>query len=730
MAAVQPSSPLSAARATIAMESAAVLSSSLDSIGASMSQWVPDSERKECGDCCQLFSPFIRRHHCRSCGEIFCANCSRRFLLLPKYKLNGYDQPQRTCNTCVELHGPSSLQSVGTVEHRLPVWDLPMVVSKKLPMAMNGELMEVGEYVLRVCSSSKVAVSFVLSQAVESEDDLTDWEKRIARGRATLDVNVEMNGKDMCDERYFTIVAPSTWSLSVTFPAAFASANVTVTILKSCTCEMSAHFRDNREKSPRRNRGLPRLTSGLSAFSSPELYSDARAGLPRIRSASGIETKKSEGEELEMKELTVRRRTQSEKESKRESEEGKSARVGEECGDCHNAREQLEENVAEQPLLEDDEELKDWGFHTVDREALVAEYGREALRKELSVRCIPMKAVKTDTFADSCAAWPAYEGHTALTYPQDQAKKALSTWSLFGEQCFELGLIRPFLLLVSMHPEVRLSYAQLLEVPIWEMDGFGDPHFEAYAMLVRDSNSVTHRANCAFEEAGDWFQMLWRIASQSLASKRETCPETRSELSSLSTSYAESLGYCKEPENPYLRSLEEVFLKGLVQVFDEVKETGDTCHTVNDETRLLMESDCLDPLVAKLKAAGFADPWLTRRLATATFQGRNDHIASALGEWCEQKQFYQGARQVASLVVPGSILLVHLLIAATPLFTLSPLAIIPATSLAVNVVRLALFTKTPFSILLPVIGIVCQRELLAYHDICIDDYYPRSHTPC
>lgn len=36
--------------------------------------WRPDFERENCKDCDQRFSFFERRHHCRKCGEIFCAN--------------------------------------------------------------------------------------------------------------------------------------------------------------------------------------------------------------------------------------------------------------------------------------------------------------------------------------------------------------------------------------------------------------------------------------------------------------------------------------------------------------------------------------------------------------------------------------------------------------------------------------------------------------------------------
>lgn len=40
--------------------------------------WMSDRSSKACYECEQLFTFFRRRHHCRSCGQIFCANCCAR----------------------------------------------------------------------------------------------------------------------------------------------------------------------------------------------------------------------------------------------------------------------------------------------------------------------------------------------------------------------------------------------------------------------------------------------------------------------------------------------------------------------------------------------------------------------------------------------------------------------------------------------------------------------------
>lgn len=37
--------------------------------------WMEDGHVSECYQCAKPFSLFVRRHHCRLCGHIFCANC-------------------------------------------------------------------------------------------------------------------------------------------------------------------------------------------------------------------------------------------------------------------------------------------------------------------------------------------------------------------------------------------------------------------------------------------------------------------------------------------------------------------------------------------------------------------------------------------------------------------------------------------------------------------------------
>ena len=61
--------------------------------------WVADSERECCAQCSRNFWALRRRHHCRSCGEIFCHDCSSTTVAL-----GGPDKSERVCDACVGVH--------------------------------------------------------------------------------------------------------------------------------------------------------------------------------------------------------------------------------------------------------------------------------------------------------------------------------------------------------------------------------------------------------------------------------------------------------------------------------------------------------------------------------------------------------------------------------------------------------------------------------------------------
>uniref|UniRef100_A0A6I8MYZ9 FYVE-type domain-containing protein n=1 Tax=Ornithorhynchus anatinus TaxID=9258 RepID=A0A6I8MYZ9_ORNAN len=63
--------------------------------------WVPDSSSPCCRACRAPFTFLRRRHHCRSCGQIFCSRCSSHSAPLPQF---GHVKPVRVCSHCYATH--------------------------------------------------------------------------------------------------------------------------------------------------------------------------------------------------------------------------------------------------------------------------------------------------------------------------------------------------------------------------------------------------------------------------------------------------------------------------------------------------------------------------------------------------------------------------------------------------------------------------------------------------
>ena len=99
------------------------------------------------------------------------------------------------------------------------------------------------------------------------------------------------------------------------------------------------------------------------------------------------------------------------------------------------------------------------------------------------------------------AEWPSKkEFPDILTYPQHKAVDEMTRDSVYKAKAFQKGLIKPFLLLVSMHPETRLRWSVAIKVPLLNMKEYGDSHAEAYKILTMDRKGLQARANHAFAD--------------------------------------------------------------------------------------------------------------------------------------------------------------------------------------------------------------------------------------
>eukprot|EP01105_Mastigella_eilhardi_P020055 TRINITY_DN4754_c0_g1_i4.p1 TRINITY_DN4754_c0_g1~~TRINITY_DN4754_c0_g1_i4.p1 ORF type:complete len:215 (-),score=54.21 TRINITY_DN4754_c0_g1_i4:69-713(-) len=60
--------------------------------------WQNDHDAKKCTKCGLCFSVVNRRHHCRMCGFLVCAECSKQRVLLPDFDSGKH----RVCDECAE----------------------------------------------------------------------------------------------------------------------------------------------------------------------------------------------------------------------------------------------------------------------------------------------------------------------------------------------------------------------------------------------------------------------------------------------------------------------------------------------------------------------------------------------------------------------------------------------------------------------------------------------------
>jgi hypothetical protein len=95
--------------------------------------WAPDASAAACRGCSAPFSLFLRRHHCRRCGQVFCDGCSARRLPLPG---PGNAKPCRVCSACAaELE----LEAAGEeLEEEALEEEARAVVEEKLTDTDNG----------------------------------------------------------------------------------------------------------------------------------------------------------------------------------------------------------------------------------------------------------------------------------------------------------------------------------------------------------------------------------------------------------------------------------------------------------------------------------------------------------------------------------------------------------------------------------------------------------------
>ena len=71
-------------------------------------EWQPDAEGEACKKCEAKFTMMKRRHHCRTCGQIFCQDCCGE--KWPLFDI-GYSEAEKVCDGCFEILNTQGLEA-------------------------------------------------------------------------------------------------------------------------------------------------------------------------------------------------------------------------------------------------------------------------------------------------------------------------------------------------------------------------------------------------------------------------------------------------------------------------------------------------------------------------------------------------------------------------------------------------------------------------------------------
>jgi len=84
-----------------------------DKIGLIPPIWIKDGEQTTCSGCNETFTAFRRRHHCRTCGQIYCSSCCSSYIAV---KFNDFKKRERVCRECYDILLPMYEEYAKSVE--------------------------------------------------------------------------------------------------------------------------------------------------------------------------------------------------------------------------------------------------------------------------------------------------------------------------------------------------------------------------------------------------------------------------------------------------------------------------------------------------------------------------------------------------------------------------------------------------------------------------------------
>ena len=352
------------------------------------------------------------------------------------------------------------------------------------------------------------------------------------------------------------------------------------------------------------------------------------------------------------------------------------------------------------------------------------------------------------------ASWPCGDVFDEA-FDWRPALEEMKRCSKFSKRAMKAGLVRPFLLLVSMSPKRRAAVSHLMGASLAEMWWYRefDSHHEAWHILTYHlkglqprSSSVLRKTN-PLAHSSDWWMILFSCGHKVESSQTNYIPkDVKRLLKHKKKRFGTSIHQCQDPHNLEMMQLEEtihlLFLSltdpdvsdqaSLLQNEsdpgegvppDEAKESAQRSQYL-EQKRTFQDDPIYHSTVQLLKKRGYTLQMLIHKLAVQRAQESISKKANemyAFGDAMrkrEERWLAGGSLGMSGLAVLSGVLLLSI---PAILSTFPPLVVIPVALGAI--VALFALQSTPSGLISVVAACLEQRLALSYHGIDIDSFY-------
>jgi hypothetical protein len=298
---------------------------------------------------------------------------------------------------------------------------------------------------------------------------------------------------------------------------------------------------------------------------------------------------------------------------------------------------------------------------------------------------------------------------------RESVQESLRRPSVYKTSACRAGMQRPFLLLISMSPALRMKTAASLSLLLISQPFFGDSHAESWYIISAKRRGLISRANESWETlnpvAGncDWYRMVRRLMLNTF--KVCTYPEKP---------LRESVAASNQPTSTLLADLEEDFLACFARLY---------AHRLSEEERQSLRTAAHSEealrLKKKMQASGLRQEKVAVWSASVVYQSAYLGLTPVTS--MASTAALSATISAASAVVPGiGLVSLPIFSALWYLAPLSiPLAAIGFVPLAMSGISMTFGSS--YDVLFPPIQmIITQRICLAAEGIRLEDFYQEA----